>query len=106
MGRGVLVLTAILVLALVGASLAVQPGKTLTFDKSNLGPVAFDGRKHAEAGLKCTDCHKADLFPRMKKGTVKITMDDIYEGKFCGACHDGSKAFAPRENCTRCHVKK
>lgn len=106
MRKGVLALTAVLVVALVGAALAVQPGKTLTFDKSNLGPVVFDGQKHAAAGLKCTDCHNAELFPKMKQGTVKITMNDIYAGKFCGACHNGKEAFAAKENCMRCHVKK
>ncbi|PLX94913.1 MAG: hypothetical protein C0619_02000 [Desulfuromonas sp.] len=32
-------------------------------------------------------------------------MEAIYQGEFCGACHDGDTAFASDEDCTTCHVK-
>jgi c(7)-type cytochrome triheme protein len=43
----------------------------------------------------------------MKKGADAITMKDINEGKFCGHCHNGTKAFSTKEaaNCSKCHQK-
>lgn len=86
-------------------ALAVGTGKTLEFKGSPMGTVIFDGTVHKKAGFTCTDCHNAEVFPKMKQGTVKITMADMYAGKYCGRCHDGKKAFEPKENCTRCHHK-
>lgn len=93
------------VIMFVGSSIAVAvPGKkTLTFDKSPQGVVTFDGTIHKEAGMKCKDCHNKEMFPKMKKGTVTITMNDIYASKLCGVCHNGSKAFDAKTNCDRCH---
>jgi len=84
---------------------AVGPGKILEFDGSDAGLVIFDGSTHKNAGLNCPDCHNPDLFPKMKKGTVKITMADMNAGKFCGKCHDGKNGFTIKSNCNRCHFK-
>ena len=88
----------------VGAS-AVPSGKTVEFD-SSMGKVVFDGKIHADHGLKCKDCH-TKIF-KMKKGADKITMHEIKEGEFCGACHNGKKAFKAGDpkNCKTCHKKK
>jgi c(7)-type cytochrome triheme protein len=88
------------------AALAVPANKTLEFDKSPMGAVKFDGTVHKNAGLKCKECHNSDMFPKMKQGTVQITMDEIYAGKLCGVCHNGQRAFSAKENCARCHIKK
>jgi c(7)-type cytochrome triheme protein len=104
MRSGVMFSAVFVVALLAGAAFAVQAGKTLIFDKGPQGEVAFDGSKHAIAGLKCTDCHRKDLFPKMKKGTVSITMNDIYDGRYCGACHNGVKAFGAQDNCVKCHA--
>ena len=88
-----------------GSALAVGPGKTLEFKGSPMGTVIFDGTVHRNAGLTCSDCHNPEIFPKMKQGTVKITMNDLYAGKFCGRCHNGKKAFMIKDNCTRCHHK-
>ena len=87
-------------------ALAVPAGKTLEFSKSPMGVVTFDGTFHREAGQKCKSCHNKETFPKMKQGTVEITMNDIYAGKLCGACHNGERAFDAQGNCTRCHVKQ
>ncbi|MBI3996245.1 MAG: cytochrome c3 family protein [Candidatus Omnitrophica bacterium] len=51
---------------------------------------------------RCYACH-ASLF-EMKAGAVRITMDDIMAGKFCGVCHNGKTAWAVTfETCARCH---
>jgi c(7)-type cytochrome triheme protein len=30
-------------------------------------------------------------------------MEEMGEGKSCGACHDGSAAFSVEDNCESCH---
>ena len=51
---------------------------------------------------KCYACHDA-LF-KMAAGADAISMDAINDGKSCGTCHNGKKAFAPTfSTCTRCH---
>lgn len=89
-----------------GVALSVPPGKTLEFDKSPMGIVKFDGTIHQKAGNKCKDCHNSEMFPKMKQGTVKISMNDLYAGKLCGVCHNGKRAFDTKGNCARCHIKQ
>lgn len=101
-------LTAVAVLLISGimasSALAIQPGKTVEWDTS-FGKVVLDGKKHADAGLKCGECHSKTF--KMKKGSTVMKMADINAGKFCGGCHDGTRAFAAkdRKNCERCHKK-
>ncbi|MEJ2525412.1 MAG: cytochrome c3 family protein [Desulfuromonadales bacterium] len=57
-------------------------------------------------GNACKDCHNAEVFPKRKQGTVKITMEEIYAGRLCGVCHNGKRAFDAKSNCARCHVKQ
>jgi c(7)-type cytochrome triheme protein len=85
---------------------AVPEGLTLTFPGGAGGPVTFDGAKHAAKGFSCDICHTAGLF-KTKKGADKMTMALMKEGKFCGFCHNGKKAFAMGDNanCKRCHKK-
>jgi c(7)-type cytochrome triheme protein len=82
------------------------PGKTVEFASSN-GKVVFDGKVHADKGLKCADCHTKPKLFEMKKGGDKITMAAMNNGKFCGACHDGTKAFSVKvaADCAKCHDK-
>jgi c(7)-type cytochrome triheme protein len=89
-----------------GVALAVPAGKTLEFSEGPMGVVKFDGTLHKEAGNVCKDCHNAEMFPKMKQGTVAITMDQIYAGKLCGVCHNGNRAFDAQGNCARCHIKQ
>jgi DmsE family decaheme c-type cytochrome len=82
-------------------SYAVPPGMELIF-KGGPKPVIFSGKIHADAGLKCMDCH-ASLF-KMKAVEPGITfMDHMAGKKYCYACHNGTKAFAPKGNCSKCH---
>jgi c(7)-type cytochrome triheme protein len=88
-----------------GTALAVPPGMELTWDNP-MGTVTFSGKIHMEKGLQCTDCHTS-IF-QQKKGTAKITMATMNEGKFCGKCHNGDTAFSTKDpaNCTTCHKQK
>lgn len=86
-------------------ALAVPPGKILEFTKSMMGKVTFSGEIHKNAGIKCGECHNPQVFPKMKQGTVEITMAKIYAGELCGTCHNGGRAFAAKGNCQRCHKR-
>lgn len=87
-----------------GLALAVPGGKTLEFKNSPMGTVKFSGDVHQKAVTSCKECHNDGMFPKMKQGTVKITMEQIYAGKQCGICHNGKKAFEAKANCQRCHL--
>jgi c(7)-type cytochrome triheme protein len=102
----VLVFAVIATLVLALSASAVPSGKTVEFEGKGAGKVVFDGKVHADKGLKCADCHQSGLF-KMKKGADTITMNDINAGKFCGACHNGTKAFSAKDaaNCSKCHKK-
>ena len=102
MKKVVLVGIVALTLVFAGLAMAVPPGKTLTFEDGAMGPVTFSGTVHADAGLKCNDCHTA-IFP-MKQGGVEITAPHK-AGETCFTCHDGSKAFNFEGNCNKCHKK-
>ena len=94
----------VIMVAFAGSGFAVPPGKVVDYAGGSEGKVIFDGKTHGDTGLKCTDCH-TKIFP-MKKGT-KITMAEMNEGKYCGVCHNGKKAFKSSEgaNCEKCHKK-
>lgn len=49
----------------------------------------------------CKVCHSDIGFP-MKAGTTDIKMEAIFEGRYCGKCHDGNISFDVT-NCDRCH---
>ena len=53
--------------------------------------------------LSCNNCHPKIFIP--EAGANPITMDEIFQGQWCGRCH-GKVAFTfwPRDNCVRCHV--
>ncbi len=105
MKKTVLFVALLVIVAFVGSALAVPPGKTVEFAGGSAGKVVFDGKTHADKGLKCNDCH-TKIF-QMKKGSAKITMADINAGKNCGECHNGTKAFKASDaaNCGKCHKK-
>ena len=100
---GILAVLAALMLSS-GNLMAVPPGKTLDYASSK-GKVTFDGKVHADKGLKCADCHTKPKLFQMKKGGDKMTMAAMNEGKFCGTCHDGKKAFSVKvaADCAKCH---
>ena len=94
-------------IALVPLLTGVSKGKTVDFkDTKNMAPVVFDGTLHAGKGLKCTDCH-TKIFAMKKGATPKtdLTMAAMRQGKTCGACHNGKKAFSVAGSCAKCHKK-
>ena len=89
-----------------GSVVAAPPGKPVVYAGGPMGKVTFDGKIHADKGLKCADCHVSPKLFEMKK-VAKITMADMNSGKNCGTCHDGKKAFKSSDaaNCSKCHKK-
>jgi len=70
------------------------------------GKVTFSHEHHTEKkGFACKECHPK-LFAQKKGGDV-LTMAAMGEGKNCGACHDGKKAFDVKsaDSCPKCHKK-
>jgi c(7)-type cytochrome triheme protein len=75
----------------------------LPADAGSPGKVTFVHANHLAKGAKCADCHPK-LF-QMKQGADKLSMDSMGEGKSCGACHNGKKAFGVMDGdkCDTCH---
>jgi len=65
-----------------------------------MSDIIFSHKKHA-LWNGCEVCHP-DIFPSVKKGTLKYSMFQICEGQYCGVCHD-HVAF-PLNDCQRCHA--
>jgi c(7)-type cytochrome triheme protein len=74
-------------------------GDVLIRSKMKFMPdVIFPHSAHTE-WLKCSTCHPR-IFKK-KAGATPITMSGIWNGQFCGRCHD--KVAFPTRNCFKCH---
>lgn len=77
--------------------------KDVTFTTENAGKVVFSHASHLKKknskspNISCKACHN----DAMKKG-VHYTMAQMDQGKSCGMCHNGKKAFALAK-CAACH---
>jgi len=105
---GILLALALLVLALAGQAFGAgddEGGGTIIFTKP-VKAVVFEHKNHLAQGLECDSCHDG-LF-EMETGVAEnnedFTMEALYKGKYCGACHDGEMAFASNTRCTVCHI--
>lgn len=74
-----------------------------------MAPVNFSHKIHAEkAKRQCTDCH-TNVFQMKVGGTTggkPMTMVEMNQGKYCGACHNGKVAFPVATECLKCHPPK
>jgi len=96
----------ILSLIFVSVGAARIGGGDILFKGGSAGDVIFRHDSHAmDAGFKCTDCHDS-LYVTKQKDT-RVTMAQMEQGKSCGACHNGKKAFDVRlkSDCSNCHTK-
>ena len=73
--------------------------KELSYPSGDMSPAIFSHEFHT-AMFGCDNCHTSVF--KFKKGGSGMKMDDIYQGKFCGKCHDGQTAFGSTE-CQKCH---
>lgn len=69
-------------------------------DDAGIRPVVFPHWFH-RIRFRCKVCH-ADLGFDFKAGGNDINMLKIFDGEFCGACHNGEIAWGV-ENCILCH---
>jgi c(7)-type cytochrome triheme protein len=61
----------------------------------------FSHRTHEP--LRCHRCHPG-IFPQ---ALVAFTHQEMDEGRYCGACHDGRRATAiAAYACQRCHAER
>src|SRR3990170_4565708 len=74
-------------------------------EKNGQQKVVFPHWSH-RSKFTCRVCH-LELEFGMRLGETPITEKLIREGRYCGHCHNGKTAFAPKgpegENCKRCH---
>ena len=82
-----------------------EDGGTIIFTNP-VKAVIFEHSIHMEMGMECDSCHD-DPF-EMATGTAEenddFNMKALYDGRYCGACHDGDTAFASNTRCTACHI--
>lgn len=72
----------------------------VTFKLKGVAAARFSHSRHTPS-FTCRECHTS-LFPY--RATVgKATMDDMARGRSCGACHNGTDAFASSGDCRKCH---
>ncbi|MGB5540443.1 MAG: cytochrome c3 family protein [Gammaproteobacteria bacterium] len=69
-------------------------------DNEGVRPVIFPHWFH-RIRYQCRVCH-GELGFEMQAGANDVTMQEITDGKFCGACHNGQIAWSV-ENCDLCH---
>lgn len=76
--------------------LATSPGSP--------GRVTFRHGAHGGVTARCGECHPK-LFAMRPAGTP-LEKAAMFEGKTCGACHNGTKAFGVDDaaHCQRCHA--
>lgn len=103
--RMLIALTAMLALIAGIAFAADYPEAPIVFDKPVKG-VIFPHKAHIEKGLACDMCHTRLFEMQAKKSqeNADFVMDSLYKGKYCGACHNGSLAFASNTRCATCHI--
>ncbi len=82
-------------------ALAVQKDFSLHAKMEGMPDIIFSHKKHT-VWNGCELCHP-EIFVGVKKGTTKYSMVEIFEGKYCGACH--STVAFPTLDCQRCHTK-
>jgi c(7)-type cytochrome triheme protein len=72
-------------------------------EQEGMRPVIFQHWFH-RIRFQCRVCHNELKF-EMRVGATQVTMDQISQGRFCGACHNGEIAWTV-ENCDLCHTGK
>lgn len=76
------------------------PDFEISARETGMPDIIFSHKKHA-IWSGCELCHP-EIFG-VNKGETKYTMQDIFDGQYCGACH-GKVAF-PNADCQGCHSK-
>lgn len=97
-------LVAVLLLAVLPAVASARWIKDkFIFHTKAAGPVVFSHNLHLDAlGNNCPTCHNG-IFNIVATKNPAFTMADMDQGKACGACHNGDRAFSVKKECATCH---
>lgn len=102
--RRAVAVSAAFVLATAIPAFAVVGGGDVTLKGGKGGKVVFSHDTHvSHLGLTCKECHPGLYLTTDKHKTV--AMKQMRQGKSCGACHNGAKAFSVKGQCVKCHKK-
>jgi c(7)-type cytochrome triheme protein len=82
-------------------NLPVQKDFALGAKVEGMPEIIFSHKKHT-VWNGCELCHP-EIFLGVRKGSNSYSMVEIFEGKYCGVCHD--KVAFPQMSCQRCHTK-
>lgn len=88
-------------LSIKGPKLASVDDLALQSKVEGMPDIIFSHAKHT-VWNGCEVCHP-EIFLGVKKGATQYSMIELFQGKYCGVCHD-SVAF-PQTDCQRCHSK-
>jgi len=69
--------------------------------RGGVKPVSFSHWTH-RTRYTCRVCHDELEFD-MAVGSTEIDCNDVKDGRYCGACHNGKQAFGREDNCLYCH---
>ncbi|MCM0081948.1 hypothetical protein L4X63_10130 [Geomonas sp. Red32] len=83
------------------AAMKVQDDFALKAKIDGMPDIIFSHARHT-VWNGCELCHP-DIFVGVKRGATKYSMIELFEGKYCGVCHD--KVAFPQTECKRCHAK-
>lgn len=93
-------------LSLAAPAFSAEPGGEIVYNEPVSG-VVFSHQMHVEkVQLSCDLCHARNF--EMEAHRVQrngdFDMKSLMEGKYCGACHNGTMAFASNTRCADCHA--
>jgi c(7)-type cytochrome triheme protein len=92
----------IIVFLFSGIALGRIGGGDIVFTPEKAKGVKFSHDFHAkDLGIPCQKCHPSLFTTKEKDKPVKMV--EMYQGRSCGACHNGKEAFAAKGNCSKCH---
>ena len=103
--RFIVIIHLLLICFISSGAQAAKPAKGILYTKP-LESVIFSHQDHAQKDVSCATCHSGlfEMEALCVQNKKDFTMDSLYKGKYCGACHNGKKAFASDTQCARCHL--
>ena len=106
MTRRWMILTVLLMVALPSVLYGRWIKDKVYLQTDSVGKVEFSHYTHMEmesVGKNCPTCHN-DVFHIVTKKNPAFTMAEMEDGKACGFCQNGKKAFSVSGDCTTCHA--
>ena len=94
----------LLLLALPAVLFASWEKSLVEIQTDATGVIVFNHDNHFDAlgEKKCPNCHNG-IFNRNRAKNPAFTMAEMEQGKACGACHNGDRAFDVKADCSLCH---